>query len=74
MTDGEDNRSCGACDTAKVMSETEDRPAVGYGAEISVLSVGQFPIVDELSADDGVLACLEGETRGLTIKALRNVA
>jgi hypothetical protein len=52
----------GGVDGAQVMGQREYRPIVAHGAEVGVLSVSQRAIIDELSADNDILAGLEGGT------------
>lgn len=63
VPNGEDDRGRGrGPDGAKVLREGEDGPAVLGGTERGVLCVGQFAVVDELCADDCVLASLVSDT------------
>jgi hypothetical protein len=65
MADGINNGSGGGTDGAEVVCERENRPVVGDGAEVGVLGVGEFAVVDELSTDNGVLAALVGRADSL---------
>jgi hypothetical protein len=61
VADAVDERTRGnSIDSAKVVREGEDRPVVARRTEVTVLGVGESTIVQELGADDRVLAGLEG--------------
>ena len=66
--------SCSA-DRAEIVREGENGPAVGDGAELGVGSVRESAVVDELRADDGVLASLPGSALSLLIRdSLENIS
>ena len=52
-------------DGAEVVCEGEDGPVVGHGAEGGVLGVREGAVVDELRADEDVLASLVRRASGL---------
>ena len=64
MSDDENDRAC-IGDVAEVVREPVARPLVVDGAEVRVLRVQESPVVDELCADDGVLARLPSRGRRL---------
>lgn len=70
MSDTVNNSARGrGIDRAQVVGQCEHRPVVANSAEVGVLGVGQRAVVDELSADDGVLAGLEGGAFNLYAKS-----
>lgn len=70
MADGEHSGGSRSPNRAEVVREGEHRPTVGDGAELVVGSVRELAVVDELRADDGVLAGLPGSALGLLKNAV----
>ena len=65
MPDGVDYWVGRGRDGAEVVCEGEDGPVVGDGAEGGVLGVREGAVVDELCADEDVLASLVCRACGL---------
>lgn len=65
MTNAENDWGGGATDSTKVVCKTKHGPVVGDSTEVSVLSVREPTVVDELGSDNGVLAALVGGTDSL---------
>ena len=65
VADDEDSGRGGGRDSAEIMSESEDGPAVGDSTERGVCGVRELAVVDELSTDDSVLAGLPGRALSL---------
>lgn len=65
MTDGEDDGRSRTLNRPEVMGKTKDGPVIRDGTEICILSVGQLPVVNELSADSDVSSGLESRPSAL---------
>ena len=68
MAYDEDSGCSGGRNSAEIVSKGEDRPAVGDSAESRIRSIREPAVVDELSANNGILAGLPGRTLSLRLE------
>jgi hypothetical protein len=68
LTDGELDGSRNGGSDGDCVCESENRPCVVDSSEVGVFCVGKYPALDELSANDCVLAGLIGKGIGLSRK------
>ena len=68
MAYDEDSGCSGGRNSAEIVSKGEHRPAVGDSAESRIRSIREPAVVNELSANDGILAGLPGRTLSLRLE------